>query len=40
MQGMATTAYIFVLLGAMTMQMTHYTRSLFYIIFLPLQAQY
>lgn len=40
MQGMATTAYIFVLLGAMTMQMTHYTRSLFYIIFLPSQAQY
>ena len=27
MQGMATTAYIFVLLGAMTTQMTHYTRS-------------
>ena len=29
MQGMATTAYIFVLLGAMTTQMMHYTRSLF-----------
>ena len=29
MQGMATTAYTQVLLGAMTTQMTHYTRSPF-----------
>lgn len=48
MQGMATAAYTQVLLGAMTMQMTHYTRSQMkhytrsplYIIFLPSQAQY
>lgn len=40
MQGMATTAYTQVLLGAMTMQMTHYTRSHLRIIFLPSQAQY
>lgn len=39
MQGMATTAYIFVLLGAMTMQMTHSVAFTF-IIFLPSPAQY